>query len=64
MVGEPFHGRCELDSHADTTVADNNYAIIKYMDQSCEVAPFSNKKHSHEIHPDCVSSYWVYVGKW
>ena len=40
---EPFHGRCKLDSHADTTVAYNNCAIVDYTDQSCDVAPFSEK---------------------
>ena len=42
-MGEPFHGICELDSHADTTVEGKNCAIIKYTDCSCEVAPFSEK---------------------
>ena len=40
---QPFHGRCELDSHADTTVAGNNCGIIKYTYRSCDVAPFSEK---------------------
>ena len=40
-MGESFHGRCELDSHADTTVAGKNSAIIKYTDQSCDVTPLS-----------------------
>ena len=43
IVGEPFHRRCKLDSHADTTVAGKNCAIIKYTGQSCDVAPFSEK---------------------
>ena len=43
IVGEPFHGRCKLDSHADTTIAGKNCAIIKYTDRSCDVAPFSEK---------------------
>ena len=42
-MGEPFHRRFELDSYADTTVADNNCAIIKYTDLSFDVAPFSDK---------------------
>ena len=42
-MGETFHGRCELDSHADTTVSGKNCAIIKYTDQSCDVAPLSEK---------------------
>ena len=40
---ENFHRRWELDSHADTTVAGKNCAIIKYTDRSCDVAPFSEK---------------------
>ena len=43
IVGELFHGRCELDSHADTTVAGKNCVIIKYTDRSCDVAPFLEK---------------------
>ena len=39
----PFHGRSELDSHADTTVAGKNYVILCYTDRSCDVAPFSDK---------------------
>ena len=42
-MGKHFHGRCELDSHADTTVSGNNYEIIKYTDQGCDIAPFSEK---------------------
>ena len=42
--GQPgVHGRCEMDSHADTTVAGRNCAILKYTDRSCDVAPFSAK---------------------
>ena len=43
VQGQPFHGRCEMDSHADTTVAGKNCAILKYTDRSCDVAPFSEK---------------------
>ena len=42
-MGEPFHGRCELDSHADKNVAGKNCAIIKYTDRSCDVSLFSEK---------------------
>ena len=42
-MGEPFQVRCEIDSHAETTVADKNCEIIKYTDRSCDVAPFSEK---------------------
>ena len=39
----PFHGRSELDSHADTTVASKNCVILLCTDRSCGVAPFSDK---------------------
>ena len=41
-VDTPFHGRSELDSHADTTVAGKNWVILRYTDRSCDVAPFSD----------------------
>ena len=40
---EQYHGRCEMDSHADTTVAGKNCAVLRYTDRSCDVAPFSDK---------------------
>ena len=43
IVGEPFNGRCELDSHAYTTVSGKNCAVIQYTDRSCDVSPFSEK---------------------
>ena len=43
ILGEPFHGRFELHSHADTNVAGKNCAIIKYMDCNCDVLPLSEK---------------------
>ena len=43
ILGKPFHGRCELDSHADTTIAGKKGAIIMYTDHSCDVAPFLEK---------------------
>ena len=39
----PSHGRSELDSHANTTVAGKNCVILRYTDRSCDVAPFSDK---------------------
>ena len=39
----PIHGRCEMDSHADTTVAGRNCAIIKFTDSSFDVSQFSDK---------------------
>ena len=38
IVGEPFHGRFKIDSHAHTTVAGKNCAIIKYTYRNCDVA--------------------------
>jgi len=32
---------CELDSHADTSVAGPNFAVIEYTNQVCNVLPFS-----------------------
>ena len=39
----PFHGRSDLDSQSDTTVARKNCVILRYTDCSCDVAPFSDK---------------------
>ena len=39
----PFHGKSELDSHADTTVAGKNCVILCYTNRRCDVAPFSDK---------------------
>ena len=33
----PFHGRSELDSHANTTVARKNYVVLCYTYCSCDV---------------------------
>ena len=32
---QPFHGRSEMDSHADTTMAGKNCTIQRYTDQNC-----------------------------
>ena len=32
-----------MDSHADTTVAGKNCAVLQYTDRSCDVSPFSDK---------------------
>ena len=37
-----FHGRSELDSHANTTVARKNCVILCYTYRSCDAAPFSD----------------------
>ena len=41
--GTPFHGRSDLDSCADTTVARKNCVILCYTDCRCDVAPLSDK---------------------
>ena len=43
IVGEPFHRRCELDSHPDTTSAGKKFSIIKFIYRSFDVTPFSEK---------------------
>ena len=32
--------KCELDSHADTTVAGANYIILSYTGKECDVTPY------------------------
>ena len=39
----PFHGRSELDSHSNTTVAGKDCVIHRYTYRSYDVAPFSDK---------------------
>ena len=39
----PFHGRSELDSHSDTTMAGKNSIILHYTDCSCDQATISDK---------------------
>ena len=39
----PFHGRRELDRHANSNVAGKNCVILCYTDCSVDVAPFSDK---------------------
>ena len=36
----PVHGRCELDSHADTTVAGSNCTVLHYTGKVCDVSPY------------------------
>ena len=33
-------GRCELDSHADTTVTGCNCIILNYTGKECDVSPY------------------------
>jgi hypothetical protein len=35
-------GRCELDTHADTCVAGNNFLACEFNGITCEVIPFTN----------------------
>ena len=35
-----IHGRCELDSHADTTVAGANCTVLHFTGKECNVSPF------------------------
>ena len=42
-MGEPFHGIYKLDSHTYKTIEGKKCTIIKYMDWSCDVSPFSEK---------------------
>ena len=41
-TSEEFHGRAELDSHTDTTVAGRNCTIMHHIEISCDVALFSD----------------------
>ena len=34
------HGRCEMDSHADTCVAGSNCVILHFTGQECDVSPY------------------------
>ena len=40
--GGQINGRCELDSHADTSVAGRNCVPLSYTDRSCDVAPYTD----------------------
>ena len=40
---ERVHGRCELDSHADTIVAGKNCTVLHYTSNVCEVMPYSDE---------------------
>ena len=34
------YGRCELDSHADTTVAGSNCIVLQFTGKECDVSPY------------------------
>ena len=40
---EGTHGRMELDSHADTTVAGANCVVLAYTGRECDVSPYDDK---------------------
>ena len=56
IVGEPFHGRYKIDSHAETTISGKNCTIMKYTDRSCDVSPFSEKYTPMKEIPKVLSS--------
>ena len=45
-VDSSFYGRCELDSHADTTVAGKNCVILNYTGRVCDVSPYRDDYES------------------
>ena len=40
------YGKCELDSHADTTVVGNNCIISHYTGKQCDVSPYRDDYES------------------
>ena len=40
MLSSTNYGKCELDSHADTTVAGSNCTVLHYTGKECDVSPF------------------------
>jgi hypothetical protein len=39
-------GRCEMDTHADNSVAGANFLIYEFDGTTCEVTPFTNQYQS------------------
>ena len=39
---DKIYGRCELDTHADTTVAGSNCVVLQYTGKECDVTPYSD----------------------
>ena len=37
-----YHGRLELDLHADTIVFGKNFAILQYTERECDVSPYTD----------------------
>ena len=43
---KPTHGRCELDSHADTTVVGSNCILLHHTGKVCDVTPYRDDYES------------------
>ena len=43
---EQYHGRCELDTHADTIVAGRNCVVLHYTGKVCDVEPYRDDYES------------------
>ena len=39
---DKIYGRCELDTHADTTIAGSNCVVLQYTGKECDVTPYSD----------------------
>ena len=42
LAPEPFYGRMEMDSHADTIVLGKNAIVLQYTNRVCDVAPYAD----------------------
>ena len=40
LTSEINHGKCKLDSHADTTVAGSNCTVLHFTGKECDVSPY------------------------
>jgi hypothetical protein len=41
-IWEAVVGKCEFDSHADTSVVGKNFVVISYTGRLCDVSPYSD----------------------
>ena len=56
-----YHGRIELESHADTTVLGSNCVILKYTGKECEVSPYSDEyKSMHHVPVVTGATSWTF----
>jgi len=46
-----FFANCELDLHADTSVAGANFRILEYTNPTCSITPFANSYKKKENVP-------------